>query len=255
MIPFLKNRALTIIRAPNGVEEEHFFQKHLPDYAPDFINYTETEDGKLILANDLSTVVWLANHGTVEFHIPFKKTESADPTEIVFDLDPPDRSKFQLAVKAARLIKKLLDDLSLVSFVKLSGNKGLQIHIPIPEGSMHYEDTGLFTQAIAYTVEGAYPEIFTTERMKKKRDGRLYIDYMQHGKDKTLIAPYSPRKTKEATVAAPLFWKEVKEGLRPEQYTIKNVVKRVQALGCPFANYMKAGEKHDLSKLRKLIQG
>jgi bifunctional non-homologous end joining protein LigD len=104
-------------------------------------------------------------------------------------------------------------------------------------------------------VEGAYPDIFTTERMKKKRNGRLYIDYVQHGKDKTLIAPYSPRKTKEATVAAPLFWDEVEEGLRPEQFTIKNVVERVQTHGCPFENYAETGEKQDLSKLRKLIHG
>ncbi len=255
MIPFLTHRALTLIRAPDGVEGEYFFQKHLPDYAPDFMEYVETEDGKLILADDLPAVVWLANHGTVEFHIPFQKAESTNPLEIVFDLDPPDRSKFQLAVKAARLIKTLLDELDLVSFVKLSGNKGLQVHIPIPAGSMRYEETGLFTQAIAYTVEGAYPEIFTTERMKKKRNGRLYIDYVQHGKDKTLIAPYSPRKTKEATVAAPLFWKEVEDELRPEQFTIKNVMDRVQSLGCPFANYMETGEKQNLSKLKKLIQG
>jgi len=255
MFPFLKHRALTIIRAPDGAEAEHFFQKHLPDYAPDFIKYAETAEGKLILADNLSSVVWLANHGTIEFHVPFQKADSTNPVEIVFDLDPPDRSKFQLAVKASQVIKGLLDDLNLVSFIKISGNKGLQIHIPIPEGSISYADTGLFTQAIAYTLEGAYPVMFTTERMKKKRNGRLYIDYMQHGKDKTLIAPYSPRKTTEATVAAPLFWEEVKDELRPEQFTIKNVVERVQKNGCPFANYIDAGKKQDLSKLRKLIHG
>ncbi|GAB3789210.1 DNA ligase D [Virgibacillus kimchii] len=255
MFPFLQDRSLTIIRAPDGVEGEYFFQKHLPDYAPSFMKYVKTEDGKLILANDLSAVVWLANHGTVEFHVPFQRIKNDHPLEIVFDLDPPDRSKFDLAVKASLLIKNILDDLDLVSFVKLSGNKGLQVHIPIPEGSMNYEETGLFTQAIAYTVEGAYPKLFTTERMKSKRNGRLYIDYVQHGKDKTLIAPYSPRKTKEATVAAPLFWEEVKEGLRPEAFTIKNVVERVQTYSCPFANYDETGEKQDVSKLKKLIQG
>ncbi|MFA1822455.1 DNA ligase D [Virgibacillus oceani] len=253
MLPFLTDRALTIIRAPDGVEAEHFFQKHLPDYAPSFMKYTETAEGKVIFADDLSAVVWLANHGTIEFHVPFQRVESTDPLEIVFDLDPPDRSKFQLAVKASLVIKELLDNLGLVSFVKLSGNKGLQVHIPIPEGSLSYEDTGLFTQAIAYTVEGAYPDMFTTERMKKKRQGKLYIDYMQHGKDKTLIVPYSPRKTTEATVAAPIFWEEVADGLHPEQFTIKNVVERVQAIGCPFANYLDAGENQNISDLKKLI--
>src|SRR5699024_12814100 len=119
------------------------------------------------------------------------------------------REKFELAIHDALIIKQLLDELNLISFVKTSGNKGLQIHIPIPEGSMTYKETALFTQAIAWTVEDAYPHLFTTERLKKNRQGRLYIDYVQHGKDKTLIAPYSTNKTIEATVATPLYWKKV----------------------------------------------
>jgi bifunctional non-homologous end joining protein LigD len=255
MLPYLKNRALTVIRAPDGVDNEYFYQKHLPDYAPAFMEFAESADGKLMLADNLDAVMWLANHGTVEFHIPFQTINSSHPTEIVFDLDPPDRSKFHLAVRASLIIRELLDDLALDSFVKLSGNKGLQVHIPIPQGSMDYEETGLFTKAIAYTVEAAEPELFTTERMKTKRHGRLYIDYVQHGKDKTLIAPYSPRKTKEATVAAPLFWQEVGDELRPEPFTIKHVIDRVHIFGCPFANYMSAGEKQDITRLKKLIQG
>src|SRR5690606_17356952 len=100
-----------------------------------------------------------------------------------------------------------------------------------------YEETAIFTQAIAFTVEGAYSNLFTTERMKKNRHGRLYIDYVQHGKDKTIIAPYSPRRTEEGTVATPLFWEEVTEDLRPEQFHIGNVIERVKELGCPFRNY------------------
>src|SRR5699024_2907468 len=111
--------------------------------------------------------------------------------------DPPSREQFDVALQAARMIKTVLDELSLISFVKTSGNKGLQIHIPITEGSMTYHETALFTQAIAWTIEKSSPNLFTTERLKKHRKGRLYIDYVQHGKDKTIIAPYSPRKTGE----------------------------------------------------------
>ncbi|PAV31428.1 DNA ligase D [Virgibacillus profundi] len=254
MLPFLKKRALTLIRCPDGVTEEHFFQKHLPDYAPAFINNIRTDDGKLIICNDLESLVWFANHGAVEFHIPFQTAGSSHPEEIVFDLDPPDRDRFSLAIQAALLIKPLLDDLGLVSFAKTSGNKGLQIHIPIPKSSMTYDETATFTQAIAWTVENAYPDLFTTERLKKNRNERLYIDYVQHGKDKTLIAPYSPRKTDEGTVATPLFWEEVVEGLRPEQFTIKNVLERVQKLGCPFRGYFDAGKKQQLDKVLKLVK-
>ncbi|WP_156290180.1 DNA ligase D [Oceanobacillus salinisoli] len=255
MLPTFKKRALTLIRCPDGVEDEHFYQKHLPDYAPDFIDSKNVGSEKIMICNHMDSLVWFANHGALEYHVPFQTVDNANPVEIVFDLDPPSRKEFPLAIQAANVIKPILDDLGLLSFVKTSGNKGIQIHIPIPENSLTYDDTAIFTQAIAYTVESAYPDLFTTERMKKKRNGRLYIDYIQHGKDKTIIAPYSPRMTKEGTVATPLFWKEVNEHLRPEQFHIKNTLARVQELGCPFSSYTEAGENQDLSKVIKLIKG
>ncbi|MBR7798114.1 DNA ligase D [Agaribacter marinus] len=254
MLPFLKERALTIIRAPDGVEAEHFFQKHLPAYAPDFIPRVQADGESSILCDSLHTLIWLANHGTVEFHVPFQTLASSYPQEIVFDLDPPDRERFHLAIKAAQIIKPILDDLKLTSFVKTSGNKGLQIYIPIPERSMTYEQTALFTQAIAWTVENAYPQLFTTERMKDKRNDRLYIDYVQHGRNKTIIAPYSPRKTVDATVATPLFWDELTDKLNPQAFTIKNVVDRVKYKGCPFNSYHREKEKQSVSNVLKLLQ-
>ncbi|MFC2948963.1 DNA ligase D [Virgibacillus sediminis] len=254
MLPFLDDRALTVIRCPDGVESEHFFQKHLPAYAPDFVTGIPAGDEQLMVCDSLDSLVWFANHGAVEYHIPFQLIQKDTPLEIVFDLDPPDRGKFHLAIKAALLIKPLLNDLGLASFVKTSGNKGLQIHIPIPEDTVTYQETAVFTQAIAWTVENAHPDLFTTERMKNKRNGRLYIDYIQHGRDKTLIAPYSPRMTKDGTVAAPLFWKEVKEGLDPGNFTLENTAKRVRELGCPFQDYRTAGETQKMDRMLELIK-
>ncbi|GGA63790.1 DNA ligase D [Ornithinibacillus halotolerans] len=254
MLPFLKNRALTTIRCPDGVTAESFYQKHLPSYAPEFITGIGDGDEKLMICDSLESLMWFANHGTLEFHVPFQTITSVYPNEIVFDLDPPGREKFSLAITAGLLIKELLDNLKLTSYVKTSGNKGLQIHIPIPEGSMSYEETGVFTQAIAYTVENQQPDLFTTERMKNKRKGRLYIDYVQHGKDKTIIAPYSTRKTPDGTVATPLYWEEVTEKLRPEMFTVENVVERVQTLGCPFQDYFHMADKQDVEAIKNLIQ-
>ncbi len=255
MLPFLKERALTIIRSPDGVTGSHFFQKHLPDYAPDFIESREIKGEHKLLCNTLAGLLWFANHGAIEYHVPFQHIGKKEPAEIVFDLDPPGREKFHAAIQAALLIKQLLDDLSLQAFVKTSGNKGLQIHIPIREGSLSYTETAVFTQAVATTLETAYPSLFTTERLKNKRHGRLYIDYVQHAQDKTIIAPYSPRKTMDATIATPLFWEEVKAGLTPAQFTISNVLERVQTRGCPFAGYFEAGKKQKLDKLLKLVNG
>lgn len=254
MLPFLKDRALTLIRCPDGIQGESFFQKHLPSYAPPYIESIPSGEEKLILCNHLNALVWFANHGAVEYHIPFQQAKKKEPVEIVFDLDPPGREKFDLAIYAALQIKPMLDSLELVSFVKTSGNKGMQIHIPIPPGSLSYDETAIFTQAIAYTLESTFPDLFTTERMKNKREGRLYIDYVQHGKDKTLIAPYSPRKTEEGSVATPLFWQEVNEDLKPTNFTIENVLERVQTLGCPFQDYFEIGREQKLDKVLKLIR-
>ncbi|MBP1948916.1 bifunctional non-homologous end joining protein LigD [Virgibacillus litoralis] len=254
MLPFLKDRRLTVIRCPDGVHKESFFQKHLPDYAPSFITSVYVEDEEFFICDSLSSLLWFANHGAVEFHIPFQSADNDTPTEIAFDLDPPDREAFPLAIKAANILKQLLDNLELVSFVKTSGGKGLQIHIPIPIESMTYDQTGVFTQAIAWTIEKEHPELFTTERLKKNRGDRLYIDYLQHGKDKTLIAPYSPRKRDDATVSAPLFWEEVKEGLTPDSFTIANVVERVKRDGCPFDGYFDVGKTQVMDKILGLVE-
>ncbi|MUV37454.1 DNA ligase (ATP) [Lentibacillus sp. JNUCC-1] len=254
MLPFLKDRALTLIRFPDGVTGTHFYQKHLPDYAPDFFKRSGSGDDVLIQCRTLQELIWLGNHGTLEYHMPFQMIGKPMPSEIVFDLDPPDREQMKLAVKAAHLIKQLLDGLHLASFIKTSGGKGLQIHIPLPDSALSYEDTALFTEAIAKTVEQAQPDLFTTERMKNKRKGRLYIDYVQHGKDKTIIAPYSPRSSAEGTVATPLFWHEVTEDLRPEAFTIENVVSRVQTMGCPFADYFTVGKEQKLEALLERIK-
>ena len=254
MLPFLKGRILTLIRCPDGVAEESFFQKHLPDYAPSFIKSLPIDDEVFFICNQLETLLWFGNHGAIEFHTPFQTAGSQNPTEIVFDLDPPDRKRFLLAITAANILKQLLDDLQLVSFVKTSGNKGIQVHIPIPKDSLTYDAAGTFTQAIAWTMEKEYPKLFTTERLKKNRYERMYIDYVQHAKDKTIINAYSPRKTEDATVSTPLFWEEVQEGLKPEMFTVTNVVKRVQTLGCPFTGYFEAGRTQDMERVLRLLQ-
>ncbi|WP_404453711.1 DNA ligase D [Virgibacillus necropolis] len=253
MLPNLKDRLLTVIRCPDGVTEQSFFQKHLPDYAPSFIKSFQVNDEEFFIGDHLESLLWFANHGAVEYHTPFQTIKGPNPTEIVFDLDPPDRDRFSLAIHAANILKQLLDDLKLTSFVKTSGNKGIQVHIPIPKDSLTYDETGIFTQAIAWTIENEYPTMFTTERLKKNRNDSLYLDYVQHGKDKTIITAYSPRKTEEATVATPLFWDEVKEGLTPGVFTINNVVDRVQAYGCPFTGYFEQGQKQDLERVFNLL--
>src|SRR5699024_11817317 len=101
----------------------------------------DLKDKQLIICDSVDSLVWFANHGSIEYHIPFQYVNNDHPVEIAFDLDPPDRSAFHLAIQAARLIKQILDDLDVISFVKTSGNKGLKIQIQLEKGMMRYEET------------------------------------------------------------------------------------------------------------------
>ncbi|KAA0562564.1 DNA ligase D [Rossellomorea aquimaris] len=236
ILPFLKDRPLTCIRFPHGLFGESFYQKNTPDYAPSFIETYKEDNIDYTLCNNLETLIWLGNQLALEFHIPFQRAKDTSVTEVVFDLDPPGRDQFSLAVKAASIMKELFDRLNLHSFVKTSGNKGLQVYIPIPSGYT-WKDTGLFTEFIAHYLVTNYPEDFTIERLKKNRKGRLYVDYIQHGEGKTIIAPYSLRGNEDALVATPLWWYEVNEDLHPEHFTIDVVLQRFQKMGCPFTKF------------------
>jgi bifunctional non-homologous end joining protein LigD len=242
MLPFLKDRLLTVIRYPHGMFGEAFYQKNVPEYAPEFVQTAMSEGINYIVCNDLKTLLWLGNQISIEYHIPFQTINSTGPDEIVFDLDPPSKEHFHLAIEAALSIKEVLDKLDLISFVKTSGDKGLQIYIPLPKNKYTYADTRLFTSFIADFLVSKNPDAFTTERLKKYRGNRLYVDYVQHAEGKTIICPFSPRGTKHATVAAPLYWDEVNEDLSIELFMMNNMSTRLKEKGSPFADYFKAKE-------------
>ncbi|CAM3742015.1 DNA ligase D [Mesobacillus zeae] len=249
MLPFLKNRLLTVIRYPHGTSGEAFYQKNRPDYAPDFIRSEKSEGIDYLVCDDLKTLLWLGNQIAIEFHIPFQTIGNEEPDEIVFDLDPPSREHFHLAVKAALLIKEVLDMLGLESFIKTSGNKGLQIYIPLPSRQFSYEETRLFTSFIADYLVSKDPDSFTVERLKKNRGSRLYVDYVQHAAGKTIICPYSPRGSERANVAAPLFWEEVNESLSSDHFKLPDIVSRTKSKGCPFQSYFEAKSRQDFGSV------
>lgn len=236
ILPKLKNKRLSMIRFPDGIDKHSFYQKHLPDYAPDYIQTVRgVDDNEGILCNDLRSLLWFGNHASLEFHVPFHTKDSDYPDEIVFDLDPPTLKEFYLAVTAAKLIKEMIEHQGFIPFVKTSGRTGLQVHIPLQPKSMTFDETRVFMETVANVLVDNYPELFTIERLKKNRGNRLYIDYVQHAPGKTIIAPYSPRATNEATIATPLYWNEVNEQLNPKAFTIKTIPKRLIEMGCPWA--------------------
>ncbi len=246
MLPFLHNKPLTVIRYPDGINGESFYQRNCPEYAPDFIKTVEHHDNNYIICSDLPSLLWLGNQAAIEFHIPFSTYQNEKPSEIVFDLDPPSNHAFHLAVLAAKQIKDNLDRLHLTGFLKLSGNKGLQIHIPLPIDTFTYEQTKIFTAFMAKFLVETNPNLFTIERLKKNRHERLYIDYVQHASGKTIIAPYSPRGNAEGLVAAPIEWNELKDDLTPTDFSMERVLTRKLT---PLRDYEKTRDQQPFKEI------
>ncbi|WP_230200294.1 DNA ligase D [Bacillus niameyensis] len=256
MLPFLENRLLTVIRAPHGEFGEFFYQKNKPNSAPEFIQSMVHDENDMIICNDVTTLIWLGNQLAIEYHIPFHITNSQYVSEIVFDLDPPSRDHFSLAIHAVKIIKKVLDSFSLIGFVKFSGNKGMQVYIPLPENKFTWKDTRVFTEFLANFLVNYDPASFTIERLKKNRHGKLYVDFLQHAEGKTIISPYSPRLKSQGLAASPLYWEEITDNLNPDEFTMKHVLERVNLLGDPFNQYFNSKKKQPFQKiLNMLLEG
>ncbi|MEW9502570.1 DNA ligase D [Jeotgalibacillus marinus] len=249
LLPFLRQRLLTVIRYPHGAMDDRFYQKNCPDYAPDFVLTNQVDDIKYIVCNDIETLLWLGNQLALEFHIPFQTTDTTYPTEIVFDLDPPSVDQFSLAIEAATRMKTIFDQLHLESFVKTSGGKGLQVYIPLPTNTFSYEETRIFTSFVCRFLCEQEPQWFTTERLKKNRHNKLYLDYIQHDMGKTIIAPYSPRGNEQALIATPLNWSEVNDSLKPDLFSMPAVLERIKNQGNPFRDFRKNVDKQKFADI------
>jgi len=245
MVPHYRNRALTVIRYPNGIHDKSFYQKNLPEGAPDWIEtfgiWSDDSEREIqyILANNMATLLWLGNQAAMELHPSYTLvTDLAHPTNVAFDLDPTvkgvDLAGFRKACQVALHLKDVLDDLGLPSYPKTSGATGLQVFIPI-EPKFTYEETRTLTKFVADYMMKIAPAITTIERLKKDRGDKVYFDYLQHGKNRTLSGPYTPRAVASAAVSAPLTWDEIREGVTPDMFTIRTMPKRIVERGDLFA--------------------
>lgn len=236
LLKHLFDRALTVIRFPDGVDAESFFQKDAPKGTPDWVRTTPvwSPDRKdyihYVLADSVATLIWLGNLACLEFHVGFTTVrDEGVPTHIAFDLDPTVPG-FERVRTVALALHDLLDRLQLPSCPKTSGATGLQVFIPLRHG-YSFEDTKVFTEAVAQYLKAQLPELVTLERFKKDRGDKVYIDVPQHGSGRTLIAPYSPRSTADAKVSTPVSWAELEQGAVPEDFTIVNIADRMKTTG------------------------
>jgi bifunctional non-homologous end joining protein LigD len=243
MIPELRDRALTIERYTKSIAEGGFIMKHAQKHYPEWIPRVEL-GGKTIVeypvCNNPASLVYFANQGAVAFHIWASLTETPmQPNEIVFDLDPEDAKQFPMVVKVALIMKDLLDELALPSFVKTTGSKGLHVVVPV-DGKATFEKVREVVSGIAKLLIAKYPELVTLEFHKKDRKGRLYFDTGRNIAGATFVAPYSLRGRPGAPVSAPLTWNELEDDtLKPNTVTLKNFRDRRDAVGDPWFGWRK----------------
>ena len=250
LLPHLCSRPLVVRRFPEGIGETGFYQKNIPQGAPEWLRTCSVRHGKegketlYIVADSLETLVWLGNQACLELHPWLSRVESLDhPDFVVFDLDPMERSTFSHICTVALAIREHLAEYKLQCYPKLSGATGMQLYLPV-EPHYSYRQTRDFAELICKGIHRAYPTITTLERKLDQRGGKLYLDYLQNGRGKTLAAPYSPRPLPGAPVSMPLTWDEVsREAIFPGEYSLGNALSRLQQQGDLFAPVLEKKQK------------
>ncbi len=250
MLPFLKDRPLVIERYPSGIRSKGvyskgFYQKNVQDYFPPWIKTIKVErsekgEGNLVNCDQLDTLLYLVNLGTVTFHTWLsKKSQLRKPDKLVFDLDPP-QGKFDLACEAALCLKDLLEgEYKLKTFLMTTGSKGLHVVIPI-KPLLDFEEVRNFAREIAQMITDENPKLFTTNVRKTGRRGRVYIDVMRNAYAQHSVAPYSVRPTKEASIAMPISWKDL-SSIHPKSFTLLNI--HEMALSNPWRTFFTSAKK------------
>lgn len=243
LVPHLRGRPFTMKRYPDGWAGKHFFQKDAPAHTPAWIRRApfpaSSRDGETrmidyLLVNDELALLWVVSMGCIDMNAWTSRVDRPErPDWVVFDLDPCEGVGFDEVVETALLVKEALDLLSLQSFAKTSGSRG--IHVLVPVVRRHsYEDTRAFASVVAGALARAHPDLVTTEWVKRKRRGVL-VDANQNGMGRTTAAVYSVRPRPGAPVSTPLRWREVRPGLDPAAFTMGEVLDRVSREGDLFA--------------------
>lgn len=258
ILPYLKGRPQSMLRFPNGIHGENFFQKDVDlDKIPSWLKtqkiYSESNKKYIdyLLCNDKATLVYMANLGCIDIN-PWNSTvkKIENPDWAVIDLDP-EKISFKSVVKTALAVKEVMDELEAECYCKTSGATGLHIYIPLG-GRYDYEIVKNFTRLVAQMVNLRIPEITSVERSPEKRQHKVYVDFLQNRRGQTLAAPYSIRPRTGAPVSTPLEWKEVTEKLSPLDFTMKNIMKRLEKKGDMWKPVI--GKGVSLNKIIKKIQ-
>jgi bifunctional non-homologous end joining protein LigD len=240
VLPHLRDRPLTLKRYPNGVDAPYFYEKQAPSHRPDWVQTARVGSIEYILAQDRPTLVWLANLADIELHTSLAHAaRPAEPTMLVFDLDPGPPADIVQCAEVALVLRGLFSALGLGSAAKSSGSKGMQLYVPLNSGAT-YRETKPFARRIAELLEQRLPELVVSRMTKRLRAGKVLVDWSQNDEHKTTVTVYSVRARERPTVSAPVGWDEIQRCLdtrdpRPLSFETGEVLERVRRDGDPFA--------------------
>jgi bifunctional non-homologous end joining protein LigD len=237
ILPYLKDRPLSLNRHPNGINGPSFFQKdmnveQLPEWVETSKIYSKSNKKYIhyLICNDQATLVYIANLGSIEINPWHSKRNTPEmPDYLMLDLDPGE-IPFQKIVDTALVIKDICDELSIRSYCKTSGARGLHIYIPLA-AKYDYDLTKTFAELLANIAHKRLPDITSLERPLAKRKNKIYLDFLQNRMGQTIAAPYCVRPKPQATVSTPLLWNEVNHQLTPQMFTIHTMEQRLKLTG------------------------
>jgi len=236
------------------LDGKSYYQKNIPDHAPDYISHRMIDGIDHIIVDTVESLLWLGNMAALEFHIPFNTMSSPDnPDALVFDLDPAEGQPFSQTVEAALIIRQNLDSIGIKSYCKTSGATGLQVSIPLGR-KLGYDLARELNRFFARYFTDKYPNVFTIERKVKDRGKLLYFDYLQMWKGKTIICPYSPRAVKTANISAPVLWEELETGIKPDDFTLLNILPRLKQKGDLYKPVISSGLDSGIENLIKSLK-
>jgi bifunctional non-homologous end joining protein LigD len=249
LVPHLRQRALNMHRYPNGAQAKGFWQKELPDHAPEWLaRWTNPEADRgetrtYLVVDEPAALVWAANFGALEWHAWTSQIdEPHQPTYALVDLDPGDATSWEDLLVLARLHRTALEHLGVHGRVKVTGRRGIQIWVPIVRGP-GFDDTRRWVEKLSKTVGRVVPDLVSWKWQVTERGGLARLDYTQNAINKTLVAPYSPRPAPGAPVSAPIEWDELDDpDLRPDAFTIRTMPQRLSEKGDLFAGLLTSAQ-------------
>jgi bifunctional non-homologous end joining protein LigD len=265
MVPHMKNRPVSMLRLPEGLKGESFYQKDIPESFPAWIKCISIpkEGGynRMVVCNNAATLVYLANQCCITPHLWLSCCEKLNyPNRMIFDLDPSRDNDFTQICNAALKLKEILESIGLIPFVMTTGSRGLHVVVPLARNlnkNGDFDTARAFAREIAEQLVSVDPKHLTTQIRKNKRHGRIYVDVGRNAYAQTSVAPYAVRAKPLAPVATPLLWKELLDKkLTAQRYNIKNIFKRLDQNGDPWkdinlsARYLKSAK----AKFEKLYK-